>query len=934
MSKVNLADLVNLQNETTAVTQINSNSHAIEAGFDNTLSRDGTSPNSMNANLDMNSNRIFNLPIPSSATEPLRFQDLSDFIGGGTISSIPAGGTTRQYLGKNSNTNFDTTWLTVRDPLDVRNFGVIGNGIVDDSDALQAAIDALSTTNGGIVYIPQGMTILCTKPIRIIHSGARLIGASSAGAEANVSTLIYSGTGARFIDARDTAGFVIENIRVQYSSSSFAGNLIDLSSAIGNVSAYPIIRECILEPNTSRTGTATLINLAATVDALVEKNFFRHGLPCIVGQAIAGQNVRTTIRNNTFSLSDSYCIVEGGESWVVEGNSFEPRTTGIGQAFVNTVSKPCIGMTWFGNWFGDITVGTGTVWIDGYFDGLNFSGNTMYGEGTIGGVGIKLNSSAGITMAGNKFRYLAVGVNCATAGTGLTMGANTWVNCTAPIQNSSNITAGDFTVSSAGDTSITNNAVTFAKMQTIPTATVLGNFTGSTAVPQAGTVGGGFVITGTQLNTAPFTGDVTSPSGSFVTTLATVNSNVGTFGSATQTPQVTVNGKGLTTAASNVTITPAVGSITGLGTGVGTFLATPTSANLAAAITNETGTGNLVFSTSPALTTPTGIVKGDVGLGNVDNTSDATKNSAVATLTNKTLTSPVVNTPTGIVKGDVGLGNVDNTSDTTKWAATKTLTNTTYDTAGAGNSFSINGVAATANTGTGSVVRATSPTLVTPTLGAATATTVNGNTLTTGTYTLTGTAAKTLTFNNSLTLAGTDSTTMTFPGTSATVARTDAANTFTGHQTVEGVTSTGATGTGKFVFDTSPTLVTPVLGAATATTINSVTIDNNAWSTYTSTFGATTGTATVVAKQKTLGKLVFVNIDVTYTSAITGQATVTLPTNSVNTGAIQGANLANGTQAFGDFNAGTNSVNIFKYDGTQITANGSHIIISGIYEAP
>jgi hypothetical protein len=45
------------------------------------------------------------------------------------------------------------------------------------------------------------------------------------------------------------------------------------------------------------------------------------------------------------------------------------------------------------------------------------------------------------------------------------------------------------------------------------------------------------------------------------------------------------------------------------------------------------------------------------------------------TLTNKTLTSPVINTPTGIVKGDVGLGNVDNTSDATKNSATATITN-------------------------------------------------------------------------------------------------------------------------------------------------------------------------------------------------------------------------------------------------------------------
>lgn len=66
------------------------------------------------------------------------------------------------------------------------------------------------------------------------------------------------------------------------------------------------------------------------------------------------------------------------------------------------------------------------------------------------------------------------------------------------------------------------------------------------------------------------------------------------------------------------------------------------------------------------------VTASDVGLGNVDNTSDATKNSAIATLTNKTLTSPIINTPTGIVKGDVGLGSVDNTSDLNKPISTAT----------------------------------------------------------------------------------------------------------------------------------------------------------------------------------------------------------------------------------------------------------------------
>jgi hypothetical protein len=78
----------------------------------------------------------------------------------------------------------------------------------------------------------------------------------------------------------------------------------------------------------------------------------------------------------------------------------------------------------------------------------------------------------------------------------------------------------------------------------------------------------------------------------------------GTYGSATQTPVLTTNAQGQVTGVTNTTITPAVGSITGLATGVATFLATPSSANLAAAMTDETGTGALVFATSPSLVTP------------------------------------------------------------------------------------------------------------------------------------------------------------------------------------------------------------------------------------------------------------------------------------------------------------------------------------------
>jgi hypothetical protein len=62
--------------------------------------------------------------------------------------------------------------------------------------------------------------------------------------------------------------------------------------------------------------------------------------------------------------------------------------------------------------------------------------------------------------------------------------------------------------------------------------------------------------------------------------------------------------------------------------------------------------------------------------GTIVGTSDA------QTLTNKALTSPSITSPSGLVKNDVGLGNADNTSDTTKNAAAATLTNKTIDTSG------------------------------------------------------------------------------------------------------------------------------------------------------------------------------------------------------------------------------------------------------------
>lgn len=76
--KLLLEDIVNLSNETTATNKMNANSGKIEGAIERALFRDGTDPNAMLANLDMNGHRILNLPEPTFATDVVRLQDMVD----------------------------------------------------------------------------------------------------------------------------------------------------------------------------------------------------------------------------------------------------------------------------------------------------------------------------------------------------------------------------------------------------------------------------------------------------------------------------------------------------------------------------------------------------------------------------------------------------------------------------------------------------------------------------------------------------------------------------------------------------------------------------------------------------------------------------------------------------------------------------------------
>jgi hypothetical protein len=229
--------------------------------------------------------------------------------------------------------------------------------------------------------------------------------------------------------------------------------------------------------------------------------------------------------------------------------------------------------------------------------------------------------------------------------------------------------------------------------------------------------------------------------------------------------------------------------ITDLSANARTFLLTPSSNNLSTLISDETGSGNLVFSNSPTLVSP------NIGVATGTSFNSITGLSSSTPLMDSTA---AVGTATTAARAD----HVHPT-DTSRAAVAGTLAQFASTT-----SSQLAGVISD-ETGSGLLVFNNSPTLVSPTLGAATATTVNKVTITAPANgsTLTVADGKTLTANNTLTFTGTDSSSVSFGAGGTVVYTSDKISSLSSTTSSElaGVIS-DETGTGSLVFANNPTM--------------------------------------------------------------------------------------------------------------------------------
>lgn len=570
MSKLTLNDLTTFSTQS-AVTSTNNNNSLIEIAIENTLSRDGTAPNQMGADLDLNSNDVLNVgtigvttvdagtvdattieAVTINATGSLEINGVPVALaklGGG----LPVGGTAGQVLSKIDSGDYNTHWVNQTGG------GGGGSGTVTSVTSADANATVVNTTSTPVITIVSAPKLQTARTIAgvsfdgtaniSLNTNAITNGAgytTNAGTVTTASVATANGFAGTVATATTTPAITV--------STTVTGVLKGNGTAISAASAGTDYQAPITLTTTGTSGAATLVsntlnipqysaggggdastNTSTSVDG--EVTLFSGTAGKTLKRATGTGLVKLT--SGVLSTATSGTDYSLGTSALSTGIVKSTTTTGaLTIAVAGTDYQAPITLTTTGT-SGAATLVSNTLNIPQYSAGGGGDASTNTSSSVDGEIAL-FSGTAGKTLkraTGSGIAKITSGVlGTATSGTdyevpltfstGLTRSTNTvMVNTSQSISTLSNLTSNGSVQTSGGTGALSvvaNTGTGSNVLATSPTLVtpVLGTPTSVTLTNATGlplSTG----VTGT-LQAAQFpalTGDVTTTAGSLATTV-------------------------------------------------------------------------------------------------------------------------------------------------------------------------------------------------------------------------------------------------------------------------------------------------------------------------------------------------------------------------------------------------------------------------------